>query len=389
MKSILNKAHGVLLRYMGAAGLILYCCDDNDEAANEGLNAAALQQAALSREQLDWAKKVYAESAPDRAAAVRRANEVSDAQLGSMRQNDAIAKDYNDYAKTTYRPLEQKMVADAQAYDTPGRQEQNAGKAVADVGQQFDNTAAQSTRALSRMGVNPNSGMALAASNQAGMAKAVATAAAANKARTDTEMQGYARKSDAANLGRNLSSAQATSAGVAMNAGNSAVNNAQAVGSIQAGGNAIMQTGYSGAVSANSSAGNLYGQSAQLQNQKRAQEMQMMSDLGGSGTAVMMASDVRLKTDIKGMNPEAALKAINKTPVSKWKYRSDSAANDGGIEHTGPMAQDVNATMGDEAAPNGTAIDLITMNGMTMAAIQALSKKVDRLAGPRGMRGAA
>lgn len=364
-------------------------CGGGDESANEGLNAAAVAQAALSKEQLDWAKQVYAETAPDRAAAVRRANEVSDAQLGSMRQNDAISKDYNDYAKTTFRPLEQKMVADAQAYDTPGRQEQNAGKAVADVGQQFDNTAAQSARTLSRMGVNPNSGMALAASNQAGMAKAVATAAAANKARTDTEMQGYARKSDAANLGRNLSSAQATSAGVAMNAGNSAVNNAQAVGSIQAGGNAIMQTGYSGAGSANAQAGSMFGQSAQLQNQKNAQQMQMISDLGGSGAAMMMSSDVRLKTDIKGMNPEAALKAINKTPVSKWKYRSDSAANDGGIEHTGPMAQDVNATMGDEAAPNGTAIDLITMNGMTMAAIQALSKKVDRLAGPRGMRGAA
>ena len=121
---------------------------------------------------------------------------------------------------------------------------------------------------------------------------------------------------------------------------------------------------------------------------QNAQQMQMISDLGGAGAA-MMASDVRLKTDIKGMNPDAALKAINKTPVSKWKYRSDSAANDGGIEHTGPMAQDVNATMGDEAAPNGTAIDLITMNGVNMAAIQALSKKVDRLAGPRGMRGAA
>ena len=174
-----------------------------------------------------------------------------------------------------------------------------------------------------------------------------------------------------------------------MNAGNSSVGNAQAVGAIQAGGNAIMQNGYSGAGNANAQAGSMFGQSAQLQSQKNAQNMQMMSDLGGSGAALMMSSDIRLKTDISGMNPEAALKAINKTPVSKWKYRSDSAANDGGIEHTGPMAQDVNATMGDKAAPNGTAIDLITMNGMTMAAIQALSKKVDRLAGPRGMRGAA
>lgn len=361
-------------------------CGGGEE--NNGLNDAAVRQAALSAEQLAWAKQVYADTAPDRAAATAKANMVSDAQLASMRQNDAISKDYNDYAKSTYRPLEQKMVADAQAYDSPERQAQNVGKAVADVSQQFDNTASQSSRALSRMGVNPSSGKYLALNAQLGLGKAVATAAAANKARTDTEIQGYARKSDAANLGRGLSSSQATSAGVAMNAGNSSVGNAQAVGAIQAGGNAIMQNGYSGAGSANAQAGSMFGQSAQLQNQKNAQQMQMISDLGGAGAA-MMASDVRLKTDIKGMNPDAALKAINKTPVSKWKYRSDSAANDGGIEHTGPMAQDVNATMGDEAAPNGTAIDLITMNGVNMAAIQALSKKVDRLAGPRGMRGAA
>ena len=365
------------------------CGGGADAPANEGLNAAAVQQAALSKEQLDWAKQVYAETAPDRAAAVKRANAVSDAQLSSMQQNDAISKDYNDYAKSTYRPLEQKMVADAQAYDTPERQEQNAGKAAADVGQQFVNTAAQSARALNRMGVNPSSGAALANSNQMGLAKATATAAATNKARSDTEMQGYARKSDAANLGRNLSSAQATSAGVALNAGNASVGNAQAVGNIQAGGNSIMQNGYSGAGQANAQAGSMFGQLAQNQQQSANSNSQAIGQLGQMAGMAMMASDVRLKTDIKGMNPDAALKAINHTPVSRWKYKRGSAHDDGGKEHTGPMAQDVQDTMGDEAAPNGTAIDLITMNGVTMAAIQALSKKVDRLAAPRGMRGAA
>lgn len=362
-------------------------CGGGEE--NNGLNDAAVRQAALSAEQLAWAKQVYADTAPDRAAATAKANMVSDAQLASMRQNDAISKDYNDYAKSTYRPLEQKMVADAQAYDSPERQAQNVGKAVADVSQQFDNTASQSSRALSRMGVNPSSGKYLALNAQLGLGKAVATAAAANKARTDTEIQGYARKSDAANLGRGLSSSQATSAGVAMNAGNSSVGNAQAVGAIQAGGNAIMQNGYSGAGQANAQAGSMFGQLAQNQQQSANSHSQAIGQLGQMAGMAMMASDVRLKTDIKGMSPDAALKAINHTPVSRWKYKRGSAHDDGGKEHTGPMAQDVQDTMGDEAAPNGTAIDLITMNGVTMAAIQALSKKVDRLAGPRGMRGAA
>ena len=49
-------------------------------------------------------------------------------------------------------------------------------------------------------------------------------------------------------------------------------------------------------------------------------------------------------------------------------------------EQTGPMAQDVAATMGEEAAPGGKKINLVAMNGKTMAAVQALDKKVDRLA---------
>ena len=49
-------------------------------------------------------------------------------------------------------------------------------------------------------------------------------------------------------------------------------------------------------------------------------------------------------------------------------------------QHTGPMAQDVNATMGNKAAPGGKKIDLITLNGKTMLAVQALDRKVNMLA---------
>jgi hypothetical protein len=112
----------------------------------------------------------------------------------------------------------------------------------------------------------------------------------------------------------------------------------------------------------------------------------MWASLGQVGGAALAASDIRLKTDIRGMKPKAALDAINHTPVSKWKYKEGSKADDGGKEHIGPMAQDVQKTMGDKAAPNGTEIDLISMNGVAMAAIQELSKKVDKLEGAKGLR---
>lgn len=359
------------------------CFGGDTHVDNSGVNAAALAQAELSKEQLAWAKQIYAEQAPDRAAAAARAKAVSDAQLASMQQNDAIAKDYNDYAKGTFRPLEQKMVADAQAYDTPERQNAEAAKAVAGVESQIAQTQASQQRNMARMGVNPNSGKWGASFNLDG---AKAKAGAAQAARDKVEMQGYARKADAANLGRNLASNQATSAGVALSAGNSASTNMQALGNINAQGNQIMQNGFSGASSTMGSAGSLYSSAAQIQNQANANNNAMWGGLGQVAGSLMMASDVRLKTDIKGLKPKAALEAINNTPVSKWKYKEGSHADDGGKEHIGPMAQDVQATMGDKAAPNGTAIDLVTMNGVTMAAIQELSNKIDRLEGAKGLR---
>ena len=349
---------------------------------NSGVNDAARANAALSREQLEWAKQVYAEQAPDRAAQSARAKAVSDAQLASMAQNDAIAKDYSDYAKSTFRPLEQKMVADAQAYDTPERQNAEAAKAIAGVESQVAQTQAAQQRNMARMGVNPNSGKWGASFN---LDAAKAKAGAAQTARNQVETQGYARKADAANLGRGLASNQATSAGVALNAGNAANSNMQALGNINAQGNQIMQNGFSGAASSMGSAGSLYGQAAQIQNQNNANNNAMWGGIGQVAGA-LIASDIRLKTDIRGIKPKAALEAINNTPVSKWKYKEGSKADDGGKEHIGPMAQDVQETMGDKVAPNGTAIDLVSMNGVAMSAIQELSKKIDRLEGGKGLR---
>ena len=185
-----------------------------------GMNAAALANSQVAKDALDWYKQAYTDQAPLRQQAADKALAVSDAQLASMKQNDAISNDYWNYQKDTFRPLEGKIIADAQSFDSPERQNQNAAKATADVQQAFDSSQGQMQRSLERRGVNPSSGAALALNNQMLMQKAAASAGASNKARTDTELQGYARKMDAANLGRNLASNQATSAGVAMTAGN-------------------------------------------------------------------------------------------------------------------------------------------------------------------------
>ena len=349
------------------------------------MNAAAQSQAAISKEALDWYKQIYAEQAPLREQAADMATKVADAQLESMTLNNGISKDYWDYQKETFRPLEAGIVSDAQAYDTAARRDAEAAGAVADVGSQMSLARQAQTRGQQRMGVNPNSGKALALDSQMGLAEATAKAGAANTARRNVELQGYARKMDAANMGRNLASNQATSAGVALNAGNSASSNAaqplvQSTQSAQ-----VMGQGFNTALQANQSAGNLYGQVAQLQ----GQDTGLMGALGQlGGAAIYKYSDETMKTDRKPVDPEISLSAIRKLPDSEsWRYREDSPANDGGQVHVGPMAQDVRMSLGDGVAPGGKAIDLVSMNGHLVNAVKALDKKVISLSNSINKKG--
>lgn len=358
------------------------CADAPDQS---GMNAAALANANLSKETLDFYKQTYAEGAPAREAASTAAMRASNQAFDSMEQNNALAKSYADYNAGTFRPLEQSIVAGAQNYDSQANTDKKIGQSLADVSKQFAEAKGTAARDTARYGGDANSVRAQAMRNNFGMAEAAAKASASTAARNNIETQGYARKMDAANLGRNLASNQATSAGVSLNAGNSAVNNAQVPLTVASNAASQMGNGFSAAGNLNSSAGSLYNSAANIQNQASSSNDAMMGMLG-SVAGKIAYSDVRLKTQIRGMNPDAALRAVTRTPVSNWQYKRGSVADDGGRRHTGPMAQDVQREMGNNAAPGGTTIDLISMNGVTMAAIQALNKKVDRLASQRGMR---
>lgn len=252
---------------IGAGGAAVIGAMGADAPDQSGINDAACSNAALSKESLDWYKQIYAESAPDRADAAATNKLVSNAQLAALNSNTALSNDYANYQKNTFRPMEQAIVSGAQNYDTQGRRDLEAGKAMADVTQGFSSARDQNTRAMSRMGVNPSSGRMQAMGNQTAIAQAAAMAGAAGQARDKVETQGYARRMDAANLGRGLASNQATSAGIALNAGNSAVSNA---GQTLAQGNqaaAQMGQGWGTAISGNNSAGQLYGKSADLASQ--------------------------------------------------------------------------------------------------------------------------
>lgn len=361
------------------------CCSSAPDTS--GMNAAAVQAQQISAETLAWYKQKDAEDKPMRDAMSQKALEVANQQLQSSQTQNALAADYDAYNKSTFRPLEQGIVADAASYDTPGKRQAAADSAMADTNMAFAKSNDASARAMAANGINPGSARALSVMQGQGVDQATANAGAAFRARKGVETVGHAMKMDAASLGRGLASNQATSAQLALTAGNSAVGNAGVpLAASQASANQVGK-GYGAALQGQQIAGNLYGQQAQIQGQNNDSGMwSALGQVGGQALSMYAKSDKTLKKDIEPADPEQALKEVTKTPVSKWKYDAAKMAARGIAiepgdegENIGPMAQHVNATMGEEAAPGGKEINLISMNGKSMLAIQALDKKINKL----------
>lgn len=352
----------------------------SDAPDTSGINDAARASAELGNKAFEWFKSEYERTAPDRAKAQDEASQVTQAQLASMRQQDELAKDYAEYNKSTFRPLEQKMVADSQAYDTPERRQAAADAAVADVNSQAAQQRQATQMDLARSGVTPDSmqSQALMASGDINAARLAAGAAGA--ARRNVEATGYARMADAVNLGRNLPSAQATAVQTGVQAGQGALAGSQMNLAAGQSGAGLMQTGFNTAMQGQGQAGSLFGKAADIDNTTRGQNLNFISNIYSSTMKTLPMSDPEVKSDRKPVSTASMLDAIEKTPVESWKYDPQKGGpDDGGQTHVGPMADRVQATMGDKAAPGGKVVDLISMNGVTMGAVQELAKRVKKL----------
>ena len=333
-------------------------------------DAVAAQSVALSAEQLAWAKQVYGDGAGDRAYASEAARRVGALQETNMGLQNGITQRFAGQLDKQFA-LEDRIRTSAEAYDTPERRAQAANRAVADVEQNISGQRQGTLRTLMRRGVNPASSQTAGLAAGLDVAGARAKAGAASAAQNQIETVGNARVMDAANLGRGNASGQATSAGLAASLGNQSVANAQAPIGIGLSGAGLMQSGFAGAQSGLSSAGNIYGNSSAIQ-QRANDQSSLWGAIGQIGGAYA-ASDKNTKKRINPKSPEESLTAIEELKVSDWTYKKGKG--DEG-RHTGPMAQDVQASLGDDAAPNGKMIDLISMNGHLVNATKALAKRV-------------
>lgn len=224
---------------------------------------------AVAREQLAFSKTQYEENKPFLQGLATSMKEAQDQQMTQ-------AKDYYDYQVSTFRPLEQGLVADAERFNTDAYAQEMAGKASADAAAAFQSAQGSSMRSAARRGVNPNSGAFGAASNSNAMALASMQAGARTGARSQAEQLGYARKLDATGLGRNLAGASTAAYQGANQSGGGAGSQYRAAGQ-------DYQVGLS-------NAGSIYGNMANIQsgvyNAAQDQQGEMFGSILGAGATI-------------------------------------------------------------------------------------------------------
>ena len=140
-------------------------------------------------------------SASKKAAAAQQG--ASDAAA----QQAEIAREQWETYKETYQPLEKRLVADAQQFDSPERYAEAAGAAAADVNSQFGLARERLSR---QPGFDPSSAAAQAGMVGLELSQAASGATAQNAARRNIRDTAWARKVDAMSLGKGLP-AQASS----------------------------------------------------------------------------------------------------------------------------------------------------------------------------------
>ncbi len=207
----------------------------------------------LGLDVLDWSKEQWSSQQVllDRILGTQEG--IADSRLG---QADAWQKQYD----TSFQPLEQQLVQDAQSYNSSARQELEAGRAVSQVGDSFEASRNNAQQRLESFGIDPSNTRAQALDANVRQQESIAKAAAANDARRYVEETGRNIRGQAIDLGQtNLNRAQAGYGDAFANSSGVLQNNAAGV---QAGQNIV-----GGATRVLSNAGRFYDARNALEDQ--------------------------------------------------------------------------------------------------------------------------
>lgn len=348
---------------------------------DRGIKESAYKLGQLGDDWLKFAKEQFAKGEDRVAAFDDLVNRIQTGQLGTMDQAQQWAMADRERYENVFQPLQDKLIDEANNYDSAERQDKVAAEAVADVRNQASLAKAANQRQMAGMGVNPNSGRFQAANNAQDTNTALAAAGASQAARETVRQQGTALRANAVNMGANLPNQAVGNASLGLSAGGQAIGAQGAADGAFLNNLGIMSQGYQGAMSGHSGKagvlGNLHSSNLNawgMQQQADAANKQgMMQAAGTIGGALIMASSKDYKTDKK--KTKGSLDKVNQMPVEEWRYK-EGIADGGQKAHVGPYAEDFNKATG---LGDGKGIPMQDAIGLTMGAVQELSKKVDKL----------
>ena len=215
---------------LGSASDSASSAADAQESATNAASKAASETNALSKEQFDWNKQIYErDTAPMQRQQMEMQTRIAEDALARAGKQDALADEQKAYYDSTFKPIEQKVAADAMGYDSGENVARRSGMAGANVNQQFSNVRGQSARLAGRYGLGSTAFSGPAGSSE--RAQALGAAGAQTGAAFETMDKGIQLRAGAANFGRNMPntalssySGANSSSGAAGGAVNSALN---------------------------------------------------------------------------------------------------------------------------------------------------------------------
>jgi len=279
----------------------------------------------IGANQLAFAREQYDRSAPIMEG-------IANQQMAAQREQMDQARDYYNYQRDTFRPVERGLVADAQRFNTEDYRNQMASKASADAGLAFNQTKSMNQRAMASMGVNPNSGRFAGMQNASNLALSAQRANAMTNARTQADQMGYARRLDAVGMGRGLAGASAAAYGGASGAGSMAGQNYQSAGQNYMGNMGAAGNTYNAGFNTQMTGlGNILNNQSQMYMQAGQDNAAMIGALAGAG-AKYATSDERLKENVK----EVAVDQRTALTLYEFNYIGDTTKRFRGV-----MAQEV------------------------------------------------
>lgn len=184
----------------------------------------------LGQDQLAWAKEQFGYTSDITNKVVSSALQTQDLN------NQAAAEDRARY-RGIFQPLEDELAADARAYASGERKDQQQGRAIAQVNNQFGQQRQAALQNLESFGVDPSSTRYAALDIGTRASQAAAQAAAGNQAAQVVDAQGRALRSEAINVGRGYPGQVAQTYGTSLSAGQLGANTA--FGNVASGANTM------------------------------------------------------------------------------------------------------------------------------------------------------